>query len=107
MQTSFDEIRLKIDDLVQRLQTDTAFQEQMKENPEDALISAGLGDEAAVILADDWRGAMGDKPMEAACQSQELMPLLREQGWRQLRRPLQRCAAPRALQSVGPRIVAS
>ena len=68
MQTSFDEIRLKIDDVVQRLQTDAEFQKQMQESPENALISAGLGDEAAVILADDWRGAMGDNPMEALCQ---------------------------------------
>jgi hypothetical protein len=67
MRSSFDEIRLRIDDVVQRLQTDEAFQAQMQENPEGALISAGLGEEAAVILADDWRGAMGGDA-EKACE---------------------------------------
>lgn len=69
MESSFDEIRLRIDDVVQRLQTDEAFRAQMQENPEGALISAGLGEEAAVILADDWRGAMGGNA-EAKCQIQ-------------------------------------
>ncbi len=68
MQSQWHEIRLKIDDVVQRLKTDTEFQAQMKEDSEGALISAGLGEEAAVILADDWRGAMGDEVMEKACQ---------------------------------------
>lgn len=65
-QSQWNEIRLKIDDVVQRLKTDTGFQAQMKEDPEGALVSAGLGEEAAVILADDWRGAMGD--VEKACE---------------------------------------
>jgi len=68
MQSQWNEIRLKIDDVVQRLKTDTEFQAQMKEDSEGALISAGLGEEAAVILADDWRGATGAGAEERVCE---------------------------------------
>lgn len=41
-----DEIRKKIDSIVQRLERDKRFRAQMNAQPEDTLIAAGLGPEA-------------------------------------------------------------
>jgi hypothetical protein len=54
-----DEIRAKIDSIAQRLRDDPDFRSQMEDDPEETLIGAGLGEEAAVVLSDDWRGAVG------------------------------------------------
>jgi hypothetical protein len=60
------EIRRRVDELVQRLTTDDAFKADMTSDAEGTLVKAGFGEEAAVILADDWRGAGG--PAEKGCQ---------------------------------------
>lgn len=66
MEQSFNEIRQRVDVIVQRLRTDEDFKAEMVDDAEGTLVRAGLGEEAAVILADDWRGAGGQT--EAKCQ---------------------------------------
>lgn len=50
------EVRRRVDEIVQRLGGDEDFKARMYEDPEGTLMEAGFGEEAAVILADDWRG---------------------------------------------------
>ncbi|HEY5182259.1 MAG TPA: hypothetical protein VIJ07_21220 [Dermatophilaceae bacterium] len=66
MEQSTYEIRLRVDEIVQRLRTDEDFKAKMVGDAEGTLVSAGLGEEAAVILADDWRGAGGQ--FDLKCQ---------------------------------------
>lgn len=57
-----DEVRARIDAIAQRLREDDDFRSQMEADPEGTLMAAGLGEEAAVVLSDDWRGAVGGGP---------------------------------------------
>ncbi len=70
MQASTDEVRARVDEIVQRLNDDRELQAEMKRSPVEALVRAGLGEEAAVILADDWVGAMSRRPGQGdrACE---------------------------------------
>ena len=66
MEKSTLEIRRRVDEIVQRLISDEDFKAKMVDDAEGTLMRAGLGEEAAVILSDDWRGAGGF--MEKACE---------------------------------------
>ena len=66
---STESIRMRIDEIVVRLREDDELQRRMEENPEATLTDLGLGEEAAVILAEDWQGAMKRGPhTEKACE---------------------------------------
>lgn len=54
---SRDEVRARVDAIAQRLNSDQEFRSRMNRDPEATLMSAGLGEEAAVILAEDWQSA--------------------------------------------------
>lgn len=60
------DIRVQVDTIVRALAEDQDLRKRMMVDPENTLIRAGLGKEAAVILADDWRGAFG-KGLHEAC----------------------------------------
>ena len=62
----WDAIRIQVDTIVRALAEDQEMRKRMKEDPENTLIRAGLGKEAAVILADNWRGAM-ERGLHATC----------------------------------------
>jgi hypothetical protein len=66
---STERIRIRIDDIIAQLREDEELQRRMEESPEATLTGLGLGEEAAVILAEDWQGAMKKGPhAEKACE---------------------------------------
>jgi hypothetical protein len=66
---STERIRIKLDEIIAQLKEDDELQRRMEESPETTLTDLGLGEEAAVILAEDWQGAMKKgHPGEKACE---------------------------------------
>ena len=66
---STERIRIRLDEIIVQLKENDELQRKMEESPEATLTELGLGEEAAVILAEDWQGAIKKGPHgEKACQ---------------------------------------